>query len=334
MTRRDGTFGRPVAVCVLLIAAMASPACAPDRRPAVQVSPAPVEATATPAELGGESAPLVAAAYSGRPLPSFWAGAPSMVEGATAAPAIGALAAVVMDEASGAILYEKDAHRQLPPASLTKIPTAILAAEQGNLDETITIDVDSRTMRGSTVMGLIPGDRFTMRDLLHGLMMPSGNDAALAVGRAVAGSDAGFVRQMNDLSRRLGLTDTNWANPHGLNGLDHRTSAHDLALLSRYYMSFPELRDVVSKRSYAAQGDRTIEMWTLNPLFGYPGVDGLKTGYTRSAGNTLVASRVMDGHRIFVVILNDGNRAGDAWALTQWAFAAHRWPEPATAAVR
>ena len=186
-------------------------------------------------------------------------------------------------------------------------------------------------MRGSTVMGLVPGDHFTMRDLLHGLMMPSGNDAAIAIGRAVAGSDAAFVQQMNDLSRRLGLTDTNWANPHGLNGLDHRTSAYDLAILSRYYMSFSDLRDVVSKPSYTARGDRAIQMWTLNPLFGYPGVDGLKTGYTRSAGNTLVASRVIDGHRLFVVILNDGNRAGDAWALAQWANVAYRWPDSAGA---
>lgn len=329
MTERDTRFRSSTITFVLLLAAVAA-ACAPDRRPSIQISPVPPATTLTSGELeGGGSDAMVHAASMGHPLPMFWADSPSLVERSAPAPFNIALAAIVIDEASGAILYEKDAHRQLQPASLTKIATAILAAEDGRLDETFTIDVDSRTMRGSTVMGLVPGDHFTMRDLLHGLMMPSGNDAAIAIGRAVAGSDAAFVQQMNDLSHRLGLTDTNWANPHGLNGLDHRTSAYDLAILSRYYMSFSDLRDVVSKPSYTARGDRAIQMWTLNPLFGYPGVDGLKTGYTRSAGNTLVASRVMDGHRIFVVILNDGNRAGDAWALAQWASAAYRWSDSA-----
>jgi len=328
---------RPVAVSLaLLLVSVATMACATDHRPArpaVQIAPAP-EASTTAGQLKGGSEPLVAAAYPGRPLPNFWAGGPTMLEGATPAPAHSALSAIIMDEASGVVLYEQAAHRQLPPASLTKIATAILAAEHGDLDQTITIDIDSRTMRGSTVMGLIPGDRFTMRDLLHGLMMPSGNDAGLAIGRAVAGSDAAFVEQMNNLSRRLGLTDTNWANPHGLGGANHYTSAYDLAILSRYYMSFPELRDVVAKGVYTAEGDRAIQMYTLNPLFGYPGVDGLKTGYTRTAGNTLVTSRVKDGHRIFVVILNDGNRSVDAWALSQWAFATYRWPEQTVAAAR
>lgn len=337
MTQRGPTL-RPLAVFLVLLLAAAATACASDDGAAVQIRPALAVASdpsATAVELEGGSAPLVRAVDPGRPLPGFWSSAPRASEDATIfAPANTALAAVVMDEASGAVLYEKDAHRPLPPASLTKIATAILAAESGRLDETVIVDVDSRTMRGSTVMGLIPGDRFTLRDLLHGLMMPSGNDAALAIGRALAGSDLAFVHQMNDLSRRLGLTNTNWSNPHGLGGTAHYTSAYDLAILSRYYMSFPELRNVVAKRSYNAASDRTIEMWTLNPLFGYPGVDGLKTGYTRTAGKTLVTSRVKDGHRIFVVILNDGNRSGDAWALSQWAFDAFRWPESTSAAAR
>lgn len=337
MAQRGPTL-RPLAAFFVLLLAAVAMACASDEEAAVQIRPAPVavasDPSATAVELEGGSAPLVRAVDSGRPLPGFWSSAPRAEDATIFAPATTALAAVVMDEASGAVLYEKDAHRALPPASLTKIATAILAAESGRLDETVTVDVDSRTMRGSTVMGLIPGDRFTLRDLLHGLMMPSGNDAALAIGRALAGSDTAFVQQMNDLSRRLGLTDTSWANPHGLGGVNHYTSAYDLAILSRYYMSFPELREVVSKRSYTAGVDRPIEMWTLNPLFGYPGVDGLKTGYTRTAGNTLVTSRVKDGHRIFVVILNDGNRSGDAWALSQWAFDAFRWPESTSAAAR
>ena len=339
MSTRRPTFRRPALALVIAIVAGAMLACGGDERPSISlwstatptVTPMIAAASAPADDPVMSAAAFVSVASPGRPLPSFWAGGPAMRESAPAAPANSALAAIVMDEASGLVLYEKDARRQLSPASLTKIATAILAAEQGNLDRLVTIDVDSRTMRGSTVMGLIPGDRFTMRDLLHGLMMPSGNDAALAIGRAVSGSDEAFVRDMNQLSRRLGLTDTNWANPHGLNGTDHRTSAYDLAILSRYYMSFPDLRDVVATGAYSARGDRVVSMGTLNPLFGYPGVDGLKTGYTRLAGNTLVASRVKDGHRIFVVVLNDSARSTDAWALSQWAFTAFRWPDAAAA---
>ncbi len=312
--------------------------CGTDLGAEVRVTAAPAEeaslttsGVAVPSDDPAAAPSLVSAAPPGRPLPEFWAGGPMATAGAPSPPSNTALAAVVMDEASGAVLYEKDAHRQLSPASLTKIATAILAAESGRWDETFTIDVDSRTMRGSTVMGLVPGDRFTLGDLVHGLMLPSGNDAGLAIGRALTGSDAAFVEAMNALSRRLGLTNTNWANPHGLGGINHYTSAYDLAILSRYYMSFPELRDVVGKARYTARGDRAITFGTLNPLYGYPGVDGLKTGYTRGSGNTFVMSRIRDGHRIFVVLLNDSNRAADGWALSNWAFTAHHWPEPTAA---
>ena len=340
MSNRRPTLHRPALALVITLAATTMLACGSDGRPTISLrsTATPAATLTSPAMSVPADGPVMSAtafvsvASPGHPLPSFWAGVPAMRETATSASANAALAAIVMDEASGLVLYEKDAHRQLPPASLTKIATAILAADHGDLDRMITVDVDSRTMRGSTVMGLIPGDRFTMRDLLHGLMMPSGNDAALAIGRAVSGSDEGFVREMNQLSRRLGLTNTNWANPHGLNGTDHRTSAYDLAILSRYYMSFPDLRDVVAKGVYSARGDRAVPMGTLNPLFGYPGVDGLKTGYTRLAGNTIVTSRVKDGHRIFVVILNDSARSTDALALSQWAFTSFRWPDIAAVA--
>src|SRR5678815_3587724 len=222
-------------------------------------TPAPSPATAEP-----ESAKLAASSSSARDvapdieapapkaapivphlLPDPWATAPvPKTDRIPAAPKNNALAAVLIDEPSGVILYEKNAHDQLPPASLTKIVTLILALEHGGLDEWVDVDVDSRTMRGSTVMGLIPGDRFTLRDLLYGLMLPSGNDAALAIGRHIAGSDAAFVEQMNTLSKRLGLTDSLFANPHGLGGgVTHYTSAYDLAMFSRYGMTLPGFRE-------------------------------------------------------------------------------------------
>src|SRR5205823_13637547 len=121
-------------------------------------------------------------------------------------------------------------------------------------DQWVTNDVDSRAMRGSTVMGLIPGDQFTLRDLLYGMILPSGNDAALAIGRAVSGSDAAFVEQMNALVERLGLNESHFVNPHGLNAVGHETSAYDLAVLARYAMTLPEFRTIVSTTAWTARG--------------------------------------------------------------------------------
>ncbi|HXH20802.1 MAG TPA: D-alanyl-D-alanine carboxypeptidase family protein [Dehalococcoidia bacterium] len=246
---------------------------------------------------------------------------------ATPPPEIAGLAAVVIDEASGAVLYDKDAHLRLPPASLTKIATAILALEHGNLDDEVTVDVDSRVMRGSTVMGLEPGDRFSLRDLLYGLMLPSGNDAALAIGRHLAGSDGAFVERMNGLLARLGLRESHFLNPHGLGRGEHLASAYDIAMLSRYAMSLPGFHELVNARSWVARGSRTIPLTNINTFLGYyPGADGVKTGYTRSAGSTLAASAARNGHRLFVVVLNSPARNEDARRLLNWAFTTYAWP--------
>jgi D-alanyl-D-alanine carboxypeptidase len=260
------------------------------------------------------------------PVPAPSASAPVLHSDAPA-PEVGALAAVVVDGASGAILYGKDAFRPLPPASLTKIATAILVLEAGGLDTQVDIDVDAREMPRSSVMGLLPGDRFTVRDLLHGLMLPSGNDAAIALARAVSGSEAAFVAEMNGLVDRLALHDTAFANPHGLGSPNHAASAYDLAMLSRYAMTVPGFPELVATGSYTASGTRDLYMANINTfLYSYPGADGLKTGYTRRAGHTLVASAVRDGHRLFAVVLNSATRDADAAALLDWAFASHGWP--------
>jgi D-alanyl-D-alanine carboxypeptidase len=244
-------------------------------------------------------------------------------------PAITASAAAVIDGASGTLLYAKDAEAPLAPASLTKIATAVIALREGDLDDVVEVDIDSRTMRGSTVMGLIPGDRFTLRDLLFGMMLPSGNDAALAIGRHLYRSDAVFVARMNQLASELGLVDTHFANPHGLGARGHFTSARDLALLSRYAMTVPGFSDLVGTASWTAHGSRSVDLYNINTfLFSYPGADGIKTGYTRRAGPTLAASAVQEGHRVFVVLLNAPAREAEAHALMDWAFASFQWPGP------
>lgn len=257
--------------------------------------------------------------------PAAWGEPPASL--GSEAPAVSAAAAIVIDEASGAVLYEKDAGRQLAPASLTKIVTAKLVLESGiGLDTPVTVDVDSRRMRGSSVMGLQPGDVFTIRDLLYGLMLPSGNDAALALGRAVAGSDRVFVEKMNQLAWEMGLRDTRFANAHGLSAAGHYTSARDLAYLSRYAMSDPVLAEIVRTPSYIAYGSRTIELANVNLFLSqFPGADGLKTGFTNRAGKTQVATALRNGQRVYVVLLNAPDREADAIALMDWAFANYRW---------
>ena len=135
-------------------------------------------------------------------------------------------------------------------------------------------------------------------------MLPSGNDAALAIGRHLTGSDEGFVFAMNTLLHRLGLEDSNFENPHGLDEAGHRASAYDLAMLARYGMTLPEFESVVGETYWTAQGSRTLTMHNGNRLLGsYPDVDGVKTGFTDEAGLTLVASATREGRRLFVVLL-------------------------------
>jgi D-alanyl-D-alanine carboxypeptidase (penicillin-binding protein 5/6) len=221
-------------------------------------------------------------------------------------------------------MYQKDGHRLLPPASLTKIATAILTVEAGGLDAWVRTDVDSDLLAretDSSVMGLRPGDCFRVRDLLYGLMLPSGNDAALALGRQVAGNDETFVARMNALVARIGLTETTYRNAHGLPAPGHLTSAYDLAMLARYAMTLPDFVATVGLRQRTIQGSRTIALTNTNTLLGvYQGTDGVKTGYTEEAGRTMVVSATRNGHRVFVALLNAPDRDEDAMKLLDWAF--------------
>ncbi|MFN8638922.1 MAG: D-alanyl-D-alanine carboxypeptidase family protein [Dehalococcoidia bacterium] len=257
------------------------------------------------------------------PLP--WASAPVRKAGAQPAPQPSALSAFVLDEPSGAALFELDPNRELAPASLTKIATAIVVLRNGGLDEEATSDVDGWLMRGSTTMGLYSGDRINRRDLLYGLLLPSGNDAALVLARSIAGSDDAFVGRMNDLVHELGLEHTFFTTPHGL-GRGGYSSAHDLAILARHAMQSPDFAKIVQTESWRVSGTRTYDVHNVNSfLFNYPGADGVKTGYTTSAGRTIVASAMRDGHRLYAVLLNDQALYTDAYALLDWAFASYSW---------
>src|SRR5690606_11557306 len=140
-------------------------------------------------------------------------------------PSVSAESAVVIDEASMAVLYGKHPNRQALPASLTKVATAILAIESGRLDDVVENDVDSHDMPGSSLMGLRPDDTFSLRDRVYGLMLRSGNDAALSIGRHLSGTGDAFVEQMNLLCDAMGLQNTHFTNAHGLHNGDHYSSA-------------------------------------------------------------------------------------------------------------
>jgi len=321
-----------VFLAAALIACSSGSTAAPSVDPTETPAPRLAASTSAAREVAPDTdvAPKTAAIVP-HLLPDPWAAAPlPKSTNIPAAPKNNAVAAVLIDEPSGTILYDKGAHERLAPASLTKIVTLILALEHGGLDEPVDIDVDSRTMRGSTIMGLIPGDRFTLRDLLYGLMLPSGNDAALAIGRHVAGSDAAFVDQMNNLATRLGLTDSLFSNPHGLGGgPTHYTSAYDLAMFSRYGITLPGFREISTAPYWKAQGNRVIEVANITGyLRMYRGADFGKTGYTRNAGSTLAAGAWRDGHRLFAVVLNSPSREWDAIGLMDWAFTNYKWLLP------
>lgn len=275
-------------------------------------SPVPVVPTAPPTPL---------------PTPPVWGPAPVRVRD-IAPPNIQARAAVVIDGESGAVLYDKDAHTALPPASTTKILTALLALERGNLDDQVDVELDNRSYWGS-VMGLQNGDRFTLRDLLYGLMLPSGNDAAYVIAVHIAGSERAFAELMTQRMREIGLTENQWLNASGLGReTANNVSAHDLAQIARVAMANPDFAKIVGTRAYTARGSRVIGMRNGNELlYSYPGADGVKIGWGgRSAGNTLAGSATRNGHRLFVALLNTPDRPGEAAALLNWAFANYQWP--------
>jgi D-alanyl-D-alanine carboxypeptidase len=230
-----------------------------------------------------------------------------------------------MDAASGAVLAEHNLHARRSPASVTKIMTALLVVERTDLDAVATVPDAVTQLRASTLMGVRPGERLTVRDLLYGLMLPSGNDAAVALATHVAGDEPAFVAMMNQRALALGMRDTQFANSHGLDFRDWGspyTSAADLALLTRAALQQPEFRTVFGARSYTAHGEQAAyPLRNLNTfLTAYSGADGAKIGWTRRAGNTMVAAATRASRSLIVVVLGSAARDADARRLLDEGF--------------
>jgi hypothetical protein len=231
--------------------------------------------------------------------------------------------AVVVDGASGEILWGRNAHARVAPASLTKIVTSLVALDRVKLTDQVTVRFDTSRMWESTTMGLTPGETVSMETLLFGLMLNSGNDAALALANYVAGSEPAFAELMNAKARELGLEDSHFVNPHGLDADDHYSSPFDLCSFSRVGMRDQTFYRLASSRTYEAEG---YQLHNLNRLLGlYPKADGVKVGFTDNAGRAMVGSATQDGRRLFVALIRSQNPAPEAQALLEWAFKGYVW---------
>ncbi|HRX03634.1 MAG TPA: D-alanyl-D-alanine carboxypeptidase family protein [Anaerolineae bacterium] len=242
-------------------------------------------------------------------------------------PTITAPEALLADSATGQVLGSINATQPRAMASTTKIMTALLVLERANLSDIVT--VSPTALVGEASMGLEAGESLTVEDLLWGLLLRSGNDAAVALAEHVAGSEEAFVDLMNQRAAELGLTDTHFANPHGLDADNHYSSAQDLWRLAELAMANPVFRTMVATQSHEAAGR---ELFNINDLLGYyPGADGIKTGTSDAAGQCLVGSYSQDGFRTIAVVLGSQDRYSDTATLFDFSQEQYRRepaPEP------
>ncbi len=231
--------------------------------------------------------------------------------------ALSAQKAILMDGETGRILYEKDADSRSLIASTTKIMTALVVCEQCNVLDRVKIPKEAVGIEGSS-MYLKEGEVLTVQELLYGLMLHSGNDAAAALAIYCGGTIEGFAGLMNDKAHRLGMKNSHFENPHGLDSPGHYSTARDLAILAAYAMDNPIFAKTVSTKSVRV-GQRTLTNHN-KLLWRVEGADGVKTGYTKAAGRLLVSSAIRDGRRLICVTINDGNDWADHAALLEEGF--------------
>ena len=231
-----------------------------------------------------------------------------------------AASAILMDADSGRVLYERNVDRKMLIASTTKILTALLAIEEGDLHDSVQDSREAAYTEGSA-MYLTEGETLTLETLLYGVLLCSGNDAAVAVAQHVGGSAKGFVALMNEKARELGMEHSSFANPNGLDDEQHYSTARDMAKLARAALENETLMRIASTRSVTI-GGRT--MTNHNKLLHYvDGCLGLKTGYTKAAGRTLVSCAEKNGQRLIAVTLQDGNDWADHQTLYDYGFSAY-----------
>jgi D-alanyl-D-alanine carboxypeptidase len=213
--------------------------------------------------------------------------------------------ALALDRSTRKVLFEQNGYAIVPMASTTKILTALITIERGNFDNSFTISKNATSIRGSKV-GYKTGEEITIRELLYGLMYKSGNDAAIALAEGIGGSIDGFAEIMNHYATSLGLLDSHFQSPHGLDSPQHYSSAYDLALLTAKGMEYDEFREVVGTKEIKKEVyNFTRDYNNINKiLWKIEGANGVKTGYTGQAGKCLVSSINHNGKDIIIVVLN------------------------------
>lgn len=244
----------------------------------------------------------------------------------TVPPSVTAASWILFDESTDMVLAEWDADTRRPMASITKIMTVMLALENGDVDESVVVS-EAAAGQGGQEMNLVAGETVTLGALVRAAMVRSGNDAAASIAEHIGGSIEGFVNMMNERAAELGLDNTHFVNPNGLDASGHYSSPRDMLTLSRQAMSMPEFEELARSRALVfpdtPNGEQRSATNTNRILNSYEGVIGVKTGETPNAGLTYVGAAERDGRRLYTVVFRSvGERAhfADAIALYNWGF--------------
>ena len=239
-------------------------------------------------------------------------------------PAINSRIGVIYDRKSGRVIWGKNENKRVAMASTTKIMTCIIVLENANLNDEITVSIKAASTGGSR-LGLKKDDKITINDLLYGLMLRSGNDAAVALAEHVGGDREGFAKLMNDKAKKLGLKDTHFVTPHGLDDPEHYTTAYELAKITDYALKNEKFAKIVgTKECTISINGYSKQLSNTNELLGYlQGVNGVKTGFTNNAGRCLVTSVNRNDFEIITVVLGADTkkiRTSDSIKLIEYAY--------------
>ncbi|HHW02706.1 MAG TPA: D-alanyl-D-alanine carboxypeptidase [Thermoanaerobacterales bacterium] len=241
---------------------------------------------------------------------------------------VNARAYILMEPITCRILIEKNSEVKMPMASTTKIMTAIIALEKGNLESKVKVSAKAASIGGSSFY-LKAGETMSLENMLYGLLLPSGNDAAVAIAEHISGNEKNFVDLMNLKALEIGALNTHFMNPHGLDEPGHYTTARDLAMIARYAWSIPKFREIVQTREKVINdGIHERHIYNTNRLLGSKiGVNGIKTGYTGGAGKCLVASAAMNRFQLISVVLGSGDHFGNSYNLLDYGFSHYKYKQ-------
>ncbi len=247
---------------------------------------------------------------------------------------ISADAAILMDARTGQVLFAKEPFKKRPPASTTKVLTALTAIETGSLKDMVKVSERAAGTEGSSIY-LSEGETLTLSDLLYGALMKSGNDACVAIAEHIAGSVDRFAQLMNIRALAMGTLNTHFTNPHGLPDEEHYTCAYDLAVIARHALENEKFSEIVETRDKVIdwpgqEWDRKLHN-TNKLLWSYLWADGVKTGTTDAAGKCLIASASKDNRRLIAVVLHSGDRWGDCIRLFEYGFNQYEYSQVAVA---